>query len=371
MATSSITIAMDAKRGPASPRTCGERTLALRSDVIGFLDRIKQVVAGDDGDSDNLDEATLRQTIVERILTLRQRGPLGVDQLPQVVEVSIAVANDRSVDVVRAYVDDPAFDDEIGASLANRLVGLGASIPLRLFTVGRAATTTIAVHEAQGGAWAQLRIEGGDRDGEVVAIAGDRPRYHLGRGTWHGDGEAPLNDVVISSGDRYVSRRTGVLRRAGSGLELTSLDQGEFLIVLRPSGQRVRPTHARSGRIRISIGDRIEVTDGGRQRIVLHLERQAPTNEDTSEVTPTADIDIPDAADADDRAVDEQPLEDGDGQSIADDTDADDASSEENATAANADENVDATTDDTIGDETSQRPVVAAASEPARVDEEG
>lgn len=252
--------------------------------IIGILDRIKQAVAGSDGDTghvdpDGLDEATLRQTIVERILMMRQRGPMGIDQLPRVIEVTVEVADDRSVDVVRGYVDDPGFDDEIGAALANRLVGVGASVPMRLFTVGRATSTRVTVKEADGGAWARVRIEGGDRDGTVVDIAGDRPRYHLGRGDWHGDGEAPANDIVLSKNDRFVSRRAAVLRRAGSGLEIASLDQGEFLIVVRPNGQRLRPTHARTGRIRIGIGDALELTDGGRQRIVAHLERRATRTE--------------------------------------------------------------------------------------------
>lgn len=249
--------------------------------VIGFLDRIKQAVGGSAGsDPDRLDEATLRQTIVEQILALRQRGPLGIDQLPPVVETVIAVASDRSVGVVRSYVDDPGFDDEVGAALANRLVGVGAALPLRLYTVRRAATTGIEVREARAGAWAELRVEGGDRDGAVVAITGDRPRYHLGRGAWHGDGEAPPNDIVVSEGDRFVSRRAAVLRRAGSALEITSFDQGEFLLVVRPDGKRIRPTHVPGGRVRLSIGDRIELTDGDRQAIVLHLERSRRTFED-------------------------------------------------------------------------------------------
>ncbi len=270
------------------------------------MNRIKQAVAGnDDGSADSLDEATLRQTLVERILALRQRGPMGVDQLPQVVEVTISVSDDRSVDVVRGYVDDPGFDDEVGAALANRLVGVGANIPLRLYTVERAGKTSIAVHEADGGAWAQMRIEGGDRDGVRVAIAGDRPRYHLGRGDWHGDGEAPANDIIVSDGDRFISRRAGVLRRAGSGLEITSLDQGEFLVVIRPNDQRLRPTHARSGRIRLAIGDRIELTDGRRQRIVLHLERRTPTRDVPASDVPAVDRPDADVPDADRPAPDE------------------------------------------------------------------
>jgi hypothetical protein len=241
-----------------------------------------------------LDEPTLRQRIVERILALRQRGPRGIDQLPPVVAVCITVAWQRSVAVVRGYVDDPSFDDEVGAALANRLVGVGATVPMRLYEVRSSeapdpaagasvtGTNSVTVSEAAGGAWASLRIQGGDRDGDVLSIAGNRPRYHLGRGDWHGDSEAPANDLVVSQGDRFISRRSAVLRRAGSGLEIASLDQGEFLVVVRADGRRIRPTHARSGRVRIAIGDRIELTDGQRQRVILHVERPSTRAGDTA-----------------------------------------------------------------------------------------
>ncbi len=213
------------------------------------------------------------------------------------VSVTITVPQERSVAVVRGYVDDPAFDDEVGAALANRLVGVGAAVPMRLYDVGspppdspqkddergtvQPTASTVTVREAAGGAWACLRIEGGDRDGEVIPIAGNRPRYHVGRGDWHGDSEAPANDLVISNGDRFISRRSAVLRRAGSGLEVASLDQGEFLVVVQPDGRRIRPTHARTGRVRIATGDRIELTDGERQRVVLHVERPLANHADT------------------------------------------------------------------------------------------
>lgn len=244
-----------------------------------------------------------------------------MDQLPPVVSVEITVPWERSVAVVRGYVDDPVFDDEVGAALANRLVGVGAAVPMRLYEVRTNATpapsedgtrrgpppgtSSVRVREAAGGAWACLRIEGGDRDGEVIPIAGNRPRYHVGRGEWHGDSEAPANDLVISRGDRFISRRSAVLRRAGSGLEVASLDQGEFLVVIQPDGRRIRPTHARSGRVRITTGDRIELTDGERQRVVLHVERpQAPAEESTAENEPGQE-----------GPAEEGPAEDGPGDS--------------------------------------------------------
>ena len=226
-------------------------------------------------DPDLLDEPTLRQLIVERTLALRQRGRRGIDQLPPVVAVQVTVAADRSVAAVRAYLDDPAFDDEIGAALANRLVGLGAAVPTRLYAIEGGDRSAVSVREAAAGAWAVLRVEGGDRDGATLSLTGNRPRYHLGRGPWHGEGEAPANDLMVSDGDRFVSRRAAVLRRAGSGLEIAALDQGEYLAIVRADGRRIRPTHARSGRVRLAIGDRIELSDGERQRVVLHVERPA------------------------------------------------------------------------------------------------
>lgn len=244
-------------------------------DIIELFQRIKSAVSGNDG-PDLLDEPTLRRQIVEGILALRQRGPRGIDRLPPVVEVRVTVAAARSLSVVRGYVDAPAFDQEVGAALANRLVGPGATVPMRLFAVSQGQAdepSAVLVREAEGGVWALLRIEGGDRDGAQVLIAGDRPRYYLGRGAWHGSREAPANDIIVSHADRFVSRRAAVLQRAGSGLEITSRDQGEMLAVVRADGQRQRPTHARSGRLRLGAGDRIELNDGGRQRITLYLER--------------------------------------------------------------------------------------------------
>ena len=58
---------------------------------------------------------------------------------------------------------------------------------------------------------------------------------------------------------------------AGSALEVTSLDQGECLVVVRPDGKRVRPVNTRSRRVRVGPGDLLEFNDGGGQRICVAI----------------------------------------------------------------------------------------------------
>jgi hypothetical protein len=67
---------------------------------------------------------------------------------------------------------------------------------------------------------------------------------------------------VICEHTEFVSRRAGRLYRAGHLLEVTSLDQGDQLIVKRASGEAVRPSRTARGRAVVRPGDAIELTDG-------------------------------------------------------------------------------------------------------------
>lgn len=214
--------------------------------------------------------------MVDGILALKQRRRDGVEILPPAVAVRIGVGG-GSVAVVRQMVDDPAFDRDVGADLENRLVGGGAlSLPLRHYRIRRADEPRVTVEEAAGEAFFRLEIEGGDRGGEALSLPATAAAWRLGRGRWHGGDEMLANDLVVCHRQRFVSRRAAVLHRAGSSLEVESLDQGDFLLVLSADGRRMRPTHVPRRRVRVRPGDVIEFNDGGAQAIRLRLHRRRP-----------------------------------------------------------------------------------------------
>jgi hypothetical protein len=105
-----------------------------------------------------------------------------------------------------------------------------------------------------------------------MPLAGEKRTFLIGRGPWHGDDQQVANDVVVCDGLRAISRRAARLHRTGGGgFELEALDQSEALVVCRPDGQRLRPALSASGRVPLRSGDVIELTDGARTVLKLHL----------------------------------------------------------------------------------------------------
>lgn len=231
---------------------------------------------------DALDRPSLRRRTVQAILELRQRGSQGGDALPRAVRVVVDVAA-GSREVVQGFVDDPAFDREVGAELLNRLAGLGSdSLPNRTYVVTAGGDGEPAVRAAEAGDEPShyLWIDSGDLQGKAVPLKAGQDSYRLGRGTWHGSQGSQPNDVVLTENEQFVSRRAAVMERSGTGYLLTALDQGEFLTVRRADGQRVRPFRVRGGRVPVGPGDRIELDNGGDDKkpgqahrsISLHIE---------------------------------------------------------------------------------------------------
>nr|MBA3455998.1 hypothetical protein [Deltaproteobacteria bacterium] len=95
----------------------------------------------------------------------------------------------------------------------------------------------------------------------------------FGRGEWHGADQHARNDVIVCETTEFVSRRAGRIYRAGHLLEVASLDQGDQLIVKRPTGEAVRPSRTARGRAVVRPGDIIELTDGRTGTVRLLIQR--------------------------------------------------------------------------------------------------
>ncbi|MCP4657604.1 MAG: hypothetical protein GY856_19535 [bacterium] len=241
---------------------------------------MKRAVDGVESESDQLDQPALRRQVVAGILDLKQRGWRGVETLPSAVTVRIRVGR-GSLDVVRRLVDDPEFDADIEADLLNRLVGARAeALPVRHYDIRTAARTSVTVAETADDALAWLEIEGGDRNGNWYPFKASAASYRVGRGPWHGPDQTLANELVLSDGDPFDSRRAAVLRRAGSSLEVEALDQEDYLVVTRPDGKRIRPTHVPRRRVRVRPGAVIEFNDGGQQVVRVRVHRRPPAGPD-------------------------------------------------------------------------------------------
>jgi hypothetical protein len=229
---------------------------------------LKSLLGGGLGE---LGQPDLLREVVDGILKLRRHGDRGFEMLPPEVEVRITVG-EGSLQVIQRFVDDPAFDREVGASVLNRLVKSRDDLmPIRRYVVQPGPATRIEVVEAAPHAYT-LTIQGGDRDGARFAIPATRKEVLLGRGPWHGDGPQVANDVVLCENERAVSRRAARLHRTGSFFELEALDQREAVAVSQPDGQKRRPALSASGRVPVRPGDVIEFTDGSRPVLSVQLE---------------------------------------------------------------------------------------------------
>ena len=280
--------------GVASSAACDGRkieawtfsVLTWETWIIGILDRIKRTLAGDGIQAEQLDEPTLKRHVVKGILKFRHRGSKGVNELPAAVHIDIKVST-GSIEVVRRMVDSPGFDEEVEASLLNELAGNSPRfLPIRHYRVVSSDETLVTVEEARDDTLIWLRVEGGDRDGEWLAYKASSSGYRLGRSAWHGPEDTESNDFVISNHDAFVSRRAARLSRAGTGLEVETRDQGDYLVVLRADGSKVRPARVASQKVKVKIGDVIDFIEGREGpnelseqyegRIRLHLSRRGP-----------------------------------------------------------------------------------------------
>ncbi|HEY7410672.1 MAG TPA: FHA domain-containing protein [Vicinamibacteria bacterium] len=223
-------------------------------------------------DAAELGRPDLLKRVVDGIVKLRRHGARGWEVLPAEVVVHIGVA-EGSLKVLERFVRDPAFDREVEAELRNRLVRVReGALPVRRYVVQPAARTGVKVTESEPKGF-RLRVEGGDRNGQVLPVPPERRELLVGRGPWHGDDSQVANDVVVTEDERSVSRKAARLHRSGAHFELQALDQREALIVARPDGQRLRPALAASGRVPVRPGDVIEFTDGRTKSVLrLHLE---------------------------------------------------------------------------------------------------
>ena len=213
----------------------------------------------------------LLRKVVDGIAKLKRHADRGVEVLPPEVEVHVTVG-EGSVQVIERFVNDPEFDREVEAALRNRLVRAREDrMPVRRYFVKAGKRTQVTVKESPPRAYT-LRIDSGDRAGATVSLPGEKRVFLVGRGAWHGDEQQVANDIVVSDGERAISRRAARLHRAGGHFELEALDQSEALLVTRPDGQHLRPALAAAGRVPVHLGDVIEFTDGAKTVLTARLE---------------------------------------------------------------------------------------------------
>ena len=220
---------------------------------------------------DELGQPDLLRRVSEGIVALARHADRGLVVLPPEVEVRIRVGK-GSVQVIERFVQDPAFDLEVGDRVLNELVRLRPEgLPVRRYIVEPAKRTAVEVREAAPRRY-RVRIQGGDRDGAAVTLPPARRQYLLGRTDWHGDEQQVVNDVVLCESERTVSRRAARLHRCAAGLELESLDQQAAVVVEKADGERLRPALVASGRVPVGPGDRVEFTDGLRPVLTVFIE---------------------------------------------------------------------------------------------------
>lgn len=207
--------------------------------------------------------------VVDALAPRAHYGARGAVVFAAAVHVTVAVP-ERSLAVARGFVDDPRFDREVGAGLANRCDVPTAELPLRDYAIVAGARAAVTVVDQAPRPW-QLTIVGGDLAGRVVALPAGAPMVVFGRGA---GGAGPAGtDLVVCERTSFVSRRAGALHREGQRLEVAALDQGDLLLVRRVDGEVVRPARTARGRVVIGDGDAVELGDGHDQAVRLVLRR--------------------------------------------------------------------------------------------------
>lgn len=223
------------------------------------------------GGGDELGWDDLIRRIVDAVMPLRRYGPRGEAAFPDHVTVRITVPEGGAA-VVQGFVDRPELDREVGAALANKCDVAVDALPSREYVLSVADRVAITASEGAPRAWS-LAIEGGDRDGQTLALPAGWSELAFGRGPWHGPDNGARNDLVVCDATTYVSRRAGRLYRAGHQLEVAALDQADELIVRRGSGEAVRPARTARGRAVVRPDDTIELGDGRGGGLRLRVQR--------------------------------------------------------------------------------------------------
>jgi hypothetical protein len=223
------------------------------------------------GGDDELGWDDLIRRTVDAIAKLRTYGPRGESVFPEDVIVRITVG-EGGVAIVQGFIERPELDREVAAALANKCDVAIEALPAREFVVAVADRVTITATEGIAKSW-RLVIAGGDRDGQTIELPASWSELAFGRGPWHGADHGAKNDLVVCDKTEFVSRRAGRLYRAGHGLEVASLDQGDELVVRRASGETVRPARTARGRAIIKADDTIELADGKGGAVRLNVQR--------------------------------------------------------------------------------------------------
>jgi hypothetical protein len=232
---------------------------------VGLKSLLGGVMDGELGHPD------LLRKVVDGIAKLKRHADRGVEVLPPEVEVYVTVG-EGSVQVIERFVNDPSFDREVEAGLRNKLVRAREDrMPVRRYFVKAGKRTQVTVKESPPKTY-QLKVEGGDRNGNRIPMPGDKRVFLVGRGPWHGDDQHVANDVVVAESEKSISRRAARLHRVSGNFELEALDQGEALVVCHADGQRLRPALSASGRVPVQPGDVIEFTDGAKTVLTVRLE---------------------------------------------------------------------------------------------------
>lgn len=231
-----------------------------------WFDELRRSFAADtDGE---LGRADLVSLAARGILDLARRDLRGQPTFPPGVIIRVG-AREGSLETLRAWAADPVTEQEVTARLLNERIDPGA-LPARRWEVERAERDGVDVVEDPAPVLGVLVVEGGDRDGDRYPIGPGRREWRIGRGRWHADNRVQ-NDVLLAESAPWLSRGAAILRRTGSGFEVEARDQGEFVVVVPHDGTPRRPAMTASGRVAITLGDRVEFHDGKDARISLRL----------------------------------------------------------------------------------------------------
>ena len=231
---------------------------------MGWLSKLR-------GGGDELGWDDLVRRIVDAVVGLRQYGPRGETAFPESIVVRVMVPEGTTA-VVQGFIDRPELDREVVAAVANRCDVGADAVPAREYAIETAERIAVTATEGAAKTW-RFTITGGDLDGKTLALPVGWSELAFGRGPWHGADHGARNDLVVCDKTEFVSRRAGRLFRAGHLVEVTSLDQGDELVVRRASGEAIRPARTARGRATLKAGDAIELGDGRDKTLRLTLER--------------------------------------------------------------------------------------------------
>jgi hypothetical protein len=223
------------------------------------------------GGDDELGWDDLIRRTVDAVAKLRTYGPRGENVFPEDVIVRITVVEGAAA-IVQGFIERPELDREVAAALANKCDLPTDALPAREYVVSVADRISIMASEGTAKSW-RLVVEGGDRDGQTLALPSGWSELAFGRGPWHGADHGAKNELIVCDKTEFVSRRAGRLYRAGHGLEVASLDQGDELVVRRASGETVRPARTARGRAIVRADDAIELSDGKGGAVRLLVQR--------------------------------------------------------------------------------------------------